>query len=178
MIRRVCLFGGPCVGKSTSAAWIFAQLKMRHHKAELVQEYVKTLAYEKRLPESADQIWLLGKQIRREDVMLRNGVDVIVTDSPVLMSTCYAKRYKSMGWQHLMALSDVFDEHYKPLNIVLDRCGKPYSQDGRYQDEAAAREMDELILEEAHKRGCHMIKYDDLDGILNLVVDQLSQKGP
>lgn len=173
MIRRICLFGGPGVGKSTSAAWLYSQLKMRHYQAEFVQEYVKTLAYEGRVPEGADQIWLLGKQTRREDVLLRNGVDVVVTDSPVLMSTCYAKKYGSMGWQHLMALSDEFDKVYKPLNIFLDRMGKSYDQNGRYQDEEQAKELDGMILAEASKRGCHVMPYNNVEGILALILEQV-----
>jgi len=39
MIRRICLYGGPGVGKTVEAAKIFAGMKIQHQKIELVQEW-------------------------------------------------------------------------------------------------------------------------------------------
>ena len=38
---RINFLGGPSSGKSTTAAWLFAQLKDRQASIELVTEYVK-----------------------------------------------------------------------------------------------------------------------------------------
>jgi len=84
-IRRICLFGGPGCGKSTTAAYVYSQLKRLGCSVELIQEYVKAWAYEKREVTSFDQVYLLAKQIRMEDLALRNGVKFVVTDSPVYM---------------------------------------------------------------------------------------------
>ena len=45
MIRRINIYGGPGVGKSTLAASIFAFMKKRGDNVELVQEFVKQFAY-------------------------------------------------------------------------------------------------------------------------------------
>ena len=45
----------PSSGKSLMAALIFSELKMRHYKAEYVQEYAKTLIWQNRLEELANQ---------------------------------------------------------------------------------------------------------------------------
>lgn len=173
-VRRICLFGGPGCGKSTTAAWLFAQLKLRHVEVELVQEYVKTLAFEGRKPESWDQLWLLSKQMRREDVMLRNGVDVVVTDSPLLLSTCYAMKYNCPGAKHLVAIAEEFDETYPPLNIFIDRGGKAYSKKGRYQTEEEAHEMDKVIKAVLERKPHHVVHYSDHDSFLRITLEHMS----
>lgn len=42
------LFAGPGAGKSTTAARLFSTLKLRGKNAELVQEFAKGAAWEKR----------------------------------------------------------------------------------------------------------------------------------
>lgn len=41
------LFGGPGSGKSTGAAYIFSQLKMKGINCELITEYAKDKTWEK-----------------------------------------------------------------------------------------------------------------------------------
>src|ERR1041385_3278977 len=86
------LYGGPGSGKSTAAAFFYYLMKKDGLSVELVREYVKDWAYEKRGIGTYDQIYFLGKQTRRES-MLYSKVDWIVTDSPVMMNLYYAQRY-------------------------------------------------------------------------------------
>jgi len=118
-IRRVNLFGGPGAGKSTIAALIFAHAKLSGKHIEHVQEYVKSWVYEKRDVSGFDQLYLLAKQIRREDLFLRSGVDSIVTDSPVMLAACYAKQYGLESWETLLRVVLDFEAKYPSLNIFL-----------------------------------------------------------
>jgi tRNA uridine 5-carbamoylmethylation protein Kti12 len=79
------LYGGPGTGKSTSAAYLYYILKAEGHNVELVREYVKDWAWEGRQISTYDQIYFLGKQVRRES-LLYGKVDWIITDSPVMMN--------------------------------------------------------------------------------------------
>ena len=45
----------PSSGKSLMAALVFSELKMMHFRAEYVQEYAKTLIWQDRLEELANQ---------------------------------------------------------------------------------------------------------------------------
>src|SRR5512133_3821784 len=88
----VNLWGGPGTGKSTTAAFLFALLKQKGYNAELVREYVKEWAWEKRQPGPLDQFYFFGKQSRRES-LLYGKVDFIVTDCPVMLSAFYAYKF-------------------------------------------------------------------------------------
>jgi hypothetical protein len=67
--RIINLYGGPGTGKSTSAAFLYYLLKNDNVNAELVREYVKDWAWEKRSINTYDQLYLLGKQIRKESLL-------------------------------------------------------------------------------------------------------------
>ena len=60
---RICLYAGPGAGKSTTAAWLFSQLKMQDYDIELVTEYVKQWTYTKRLPVGFEQMLILANQL-------------------------------------------------------------------------------------------------------------------
>jgi len=174
-IRRICLFGGPGTGKSTCSAYIYSQLKILGYSIEQIQEFVKSWVYENRVPSSFDQVYLLAKQIRMEDLALRNGVDLVVTDSPVSMSTCYAKAYGFAAWKSLIELADEFERQYPSLNLFLDRGDTKYEAHGRYQTKEEAIEMDETIKELLSSGGeqFHIIDCRDLEKILNIVIENI-----
>jgi len=146
MIRRINLLGGPCSGKSTLAAWIFAELKMQGIEIEHVYESVKAWTFIGRPPQSFDQVYLFGKQLHMEDIVLRSNKNVsIVSESPILLSCCYAKNYGLPGWEHLIALSQEFEKKFPSLNFFINRGNCPYITNGRFQDFEASQTMDRII---------------------------------
>lgn len=143
------LYGGPGSGKSTSAAYYYYMLKKGGYNVELVREYVKEWAYEKRPITTYDQIYLMGKQTRKES-HLYGKVDWIVTDSPVLMNLYYAELYCPADFAAgCKAATLAFyrqgkEDDHKHIHIMLER-NKPYKVEGRYQTEAEAIEIDKGI---------------------------------
>jgi len=140
------LYGGPGTGKSTSAAYIYFLLKHASSNAELVREYVKDWVWEGRAIKEYDQIYFLGKQIRRE-VILTNKVSHIVTDSPVLLSLYYARLHSkpefAKGIETLVRsyYADAESRGVKHFHVFLKR-SKPYETAGRYQTLEQAKEID------------------------------------
>jgi deoxyadenosine/deoxycytidine kinase len=140
------LYGGPGAGKSTSAAYFYYLLKTQHVNVELVREYVKDWAWEGRNISTYDQIYFLGKQVRRES-MLYGKVDYIVTDSPVFMNLYYAQRYctptlaEGVRASTLAFYRQAAEDGHKHIHILLNR-NKPYLSEGRYQTEQEAKEID------------------------------------
>ena len=131
------LFGGPGAGKSTGAALIFSYLKMRGVNAELVTEAAKDLTWEEAFNNLKDQIYVFGKQQHRL-YRCADKVDVIITDSPIFLSTIY-NIDESIDHSLYKLVMDVVGK-YDNYNILLQRV-KPYNPVGRTQ---TAEESDKI----------------------------------
>lgn len=133
----VNLYGGPGTGKSTTAAALFSLLKQRGVNAELVTEYAKDVVWEGRDYLLSDQIYLFAKQ-NRKMVRLYGQVEMVVTDSPLLLSYYYSAN------EHILGLIRQEMQRARQLHIMLKRV-KPYIAAGRYQTEEEARNIDDAL---------------------------------
>ncbi len=149
MVRRINLYGGPGIGKSTLAAQLFAELKKRGESVELCPEYVKSWAYEGRKFTHFEQVLGFSNQMFLEATVLRNSSSMIISDSPPFLYACYTKRY--CGTQYAAPLMDLvrpYDREFPALQVLLERGGFMYQHEGRVHTEAQAKEMDDLIRRE------------------------------
>lgn len=137
----VNLFAGPGAGKSTTAALVFGQLKLRGFSVELVTEVAKDLTWEGAYNRRAFAPLLLAEQAWRIARVV-NQVDVVVTDSPLLMQLAYADHYA--GFEALAM--DLHRRFGDDLNYVIERTpSHPYVRCGRTETEEEARLLDERI---------------------------------
>lgn len=153
----VNLFAGPGAGKSTTAAGIFYDLKTRGVSCELVTEFAKDLTWEERHDTFKDQLYIFGKQFHRIFRLL-GKVDVIITDSPILLTPVYdGEKRKSL--EQL-----VVEEHHKmwTYNVFLNR-KKAFNPKGRIHDEVDAGKLDILIRNMLDKHVGHW-SYFTADG--------------
>lgn len=136
----VNLFAGPGAGKTTGARYIFAMLKMARPELdfECADEYAKDKAWEGTI-KKYNQFYLSGKQswkIKR----LNGKLDVIITDSPILLGAMYCKDNPML----IPAIKYEFNK-YNNINLFIER-HKEYNPHGRSQTEAEAKEIDNKIL--------------------------------
>lgn len=136
----VNLFGAPGAGKSTGAAYIFSQLKMRGINAELVTEFAKDKVWEGGKAVFENQAYIFGKQYFRIS-RCADQVDVIVTDSPLLLSILY-NNDEDLGGTFDAVVRRVAKK-YNSKNYYLKRV-KDYNPSGRFQTE---EESDEIAVE-------------------------------
>lgn len=128
MTKIINLFGGPGCGKSTTAAQVFSMLKQNNINCELVTEFAKQLTWSERFNELACQPYVFGKQLKNLS-MLIGKVDVIITDSPVLLSIIYTSdRWPNSFKQSVLDIFNSFDN----TNYFLKR-EKQYNPKGRNQ---------------------------------------------
>ena len=92
MSKVINLFAPSGSGKSTGAAYIFSMLKMNGISCELIQEFAKDKVWENNTEifKPENQVYIFGKQFYRMS-RLKDKVDYIITDSPLLLSNVYNK---------------------------------------------------------------------------------------
>lgn len=138
----VNLFGGPGVGKSSGAAYIFSQLKMANINCELITEAAKDYTWEGNQTALSCQEYVFGEQSYRM-YRCRSKVDVIITDSPLLLSYFY-NRNPVLDEHFETVVKNVFNS-YTNLNYFIVR-DKPYNPIGRNQTEEESKEIDKSII--------------------------------
>lgn len=135
----VNLFGGPGSGKSTTAAFVFAHLKLQGVKAELVGEEAKDLVFNQAIPMLDNQILLLGQQYQRTKRLKEAGAEIAICDSPFALSILYGQKQPYVD--ELTLLVRRLETLYTTVNIFVKRV-KPYVKFGRYQEAEEAAALD------------------------------------
>lgn len=171
------LFGGPSVGKSTTAAGVFSELKQRGVNCEYVHEWIKWSVWEKRQVIFDDQLYIFAKQHHMLHT-LDGQVDVAICDSPLLLSNIYGNMYNNK-----MSDSDTFSRlvierfnRFDNYNVVLGR-KKAYNPMGRVQNEDEAKGIDDKIRRYLNDGGFPYINMDGdakaIPAITELVMEML-----
>lgn len=127
----VNLYGAPGAGKSTGAAYIFSQLKLRGINAELVTEFAKDKVWEESKAVFQNQAYIFGKQYFRIS-RVQDKVDVVITDSPILLSAFYNTN-PVLGEEFDRLITKVSNS-YTSIDALICRT-KPYNGVGRFQTE-------------------------------------------
>lgn len=148
MTTVVNMLGGSGIGKSTTAAGLYYNMKLAGMNVELVREYVKVLAWQGTKVGQFDQVNIFGEQCKLEHT-LYGKVDYIITDSPILLAPIYEVFYHGDAMMEEAAikfLNKAEANGVKHLNILLDR-NKPYDTRGRYQTEDEAVRVDNMTVD-------------------------------
>ncbi len=142
MTKYINLFGGPGVGKSTTAAAIFVEMKRRGMNVELVTEVAKDFVWEGRMKTLDIQPYVTIKQFRNL-YRLKGKVDYVISDSPILLGCIYADKYApTLPASYKQLIVDLHKQELDPsVNIMLKRVFE-YDPNGRYQSEDEAHQLD------------------------------------
>lgn len=153
------------------AAALFADLKKRGFNAELVTEYAKDKVWEHNDTVFSNQVYILGKQSYRVS-RVAGQVDVIITDSPILLSAIYNPDPEIQN--ELEALTVKMFNQYNNLNIVLKRTF-PYQKEGRMHSEEQSSEIYQKIIECLNQNRIGYSVFDNKDDtqqtLMNIIVN-------
>ena len=122
------MFGAPCSGKSTNSAGLAYELKKDGFKVELVTEFAKELCITKSEHLLENQIWVFGNQYHKMKY-LSDDLDFIITDSPIMLSAWYGKKY-NYQFESLYPLIKEVHNSFDNINIFLERAHSwdPYAR--------------------------------------------------
>lgn len=173
--KVICLYGGPGTGKSTTAAGLFALLKQKGVNAELVREYVKDWVWEKRKIKETDQVYILAKQARKEQICFE-GVDMIVTDSPIRLCAIYEKMITEEPYVTPLII-DKFEKEAKKqgveyVHVFLNRV-KEYNPKGGFQNLEEAKDIDKQLRDYLNEEGLDYIDVDANEQAAQKIIDSL-----
>lgn len=140
------LLGGSGLGKSTTSALLFGELKQMGEVTELVREFVKEWAWSGKKVGPFGQSIIYGQQLERES-SLYGKVKYIVTDSPLILCPVYQKHYNGHESIKHCVFKDL--ELAKQMDVVhinfLLKRQKPFDPRGRYEDEKTAKLIDKKV---------------------------------
>lgn len=133
-------FAGPGAGKSTLAAGLFYNLKMKGINVELTTEFAKDLTWEGRKIALGNQPYIFGKQYHKIHRLI-GQVDAIITDSPLMLNLLYAKDMKPSFKEYVVDINGGFDN----IDFFVQRI-KDYNPKGRNQTIEEAIELDNRLM--------------------------------
>ncbi len=166
------LFGEPSVGKSTCAMDITAKLKRKGINAEYISEFAKDKLYENNEEVFKHQEYIFGKQSFKMG-RVRDKVQVIVVDSPLILSIIY-NNGDILGEEFNKTVLNVFNS-YDNRNYLLKR-NHAYENEGRFQNEFEALEIRNRIVNRLYDFG---IKYNIVvsnENTCNAIVDKIVEE--
>lgn len=150
MKKLINVFGAPGSGKSTFALFLTGELKMRGLNAEFAPEYIKYLIAKG--DNNFDQFDVLHNQYRQILAFYQNS-DIVVTDSPLLLSTIYGREYKHKN--ELFSLAERFHSEFNNFNILIT----PPKSKEMYKDSLRLQTYEES-LELYHSSFKHLLDYN------------------
>ena len=172
----VDIFGGPGAGKSTTALQIVAELKKLGYHADYVSEVAKELVYAKDFEHLdgtlKNQSKILSEQKRRLDIMLDN-VDVVVTDSPLLLNTVYLKENAP---EYIESVFSQY-ENYNNYNVVVERdLSVKFEQEGRIHnlEESIKKDGEINTLLDSHDIDYQRFDRNNIAGILDGIISKIN----
>ncbi len=169
----VNLVGGPCSGKSTIAAELFARLKKLSIHCELVSEYIKERIYEENQTINTHQITIFGM----EHYALSNKigkVDVIIHDGSLINSIIY-KNEDNPEFDKL-----IISEYHKfnNLNFFIKRGNIKFETYGRLHNLEQSKELDYRILATHFHYNLKCIEVESkeaVDKIIPIILNKLDK---
>lgn len=162
---KIGMIGGPGAGKSTAAAWLFSALKetmlaaKQPFSVELVREVAKDYAFSRTPISGWDQWSIFVHQLMLEEKLTQAGVDLVVSDSPLLLNAFYGERTGAPLFQAMKELALKRELASPSLFINVGR-HRPYVEKGRWEDEKTASSLDGLISDYVRNAGKSVFYWD------------------
>jgi hypothetical protein len=134
------LFGGPGIGKSTTAAALYAGMSMNGINAELVGEAAKSIVWDNCHALLENQVLVTGRQFQRI-LRLVGKVDVAIADSPLILAYVYGFKLpyilalRNLIWK---LEAELKAQGVETWNVILKRdLTREYQPKGRVQQTLA-----------------------------------------
>ena len=158
------LIGGPCSGKSTISAELFARLKKMGVKCELCTEYIKERIYEENKTIANNQIALFGME--HYALMNKIGkVDVLIHDGSLINNIQY--NYENNEEFNALIITEY--RKFNNLDFFIKRGNIEYETYGRIHNYEQALKIDEEIKRYYDKYNAKYIDVESRDAVDKMI---------
>ena len=167
------LIGGPCSGKSTVAAELFARLKKMGIHCELVPEYIKERIYEENKTMPVNQIAIFGME--HYAICNKIGkVKCIVHDGSYINNEIYNNENNPEFNALIVSEYNKFNN----LDFFIKRGNIEFEDYGRIHNLKQSQELDDIIRQTYKKYNLNFIEVearDAVDKIIPYVLKRLEE---
>jgi len=160
------LIGGPCSGKSTVAAELFARLKKMGVHCELVSEYIKERIYEDNKTITTNQIPIFGM----EHYSLTNKigkVDCIIHDGSLINNTSSLYNPEYNPEFDTLIISEY--KKFNNLDFFIKRGNIEFEDYGRIHNFKQSKELDKRIKDTYDLYKLEYIEVESKDAVDKMI---------
>ncbi len=147
---NIAIAGGPCTGKSTLAAYLFATLKSRGYEYDLVLEECRKLKKEfEGFRNPFDRFYMWRQQEREE--LRSNAEDGFISDKPLFHYYVQVRQFATeprdkLAVRELLRMCFEIEDRYQIIAIAKNPDETPYKTDNsRSSEKKVARGRHGLI---------------------------------
>ena len=138
------------MGKTTLSYYLAYRLKKEGFRAELVGEAAREHIYDSAQgvtspPLLDNQLLLVGQQYERTLRLERHGIEVAVSDSPLIQGLLYCRGH--VYYENLMKTIRDVEPRFDTYNVLIHPRPGSYDQESRRQREDEARALDATVRE-------------------------------
>lgn len=148
---NIALAGGPCTGKSTLAAALFSELKVRGFDYDLVGEAARRIKKEYGNSRSPFERFFMWRQQEKEE-LASSALDGFITDTPLFHYYAQARQYTSeprdkLAVRELLSMCLEIKDKYQLIVIAKSQFEVTFKNDQmRTCDESQAKIRHNLIV--------------------------------
>lgn len=142
--KVINILGAPGTGKSTFAARLFAEMKIKNINVEMCTEFIKDKIWENHTMALSNQLYIFASQYFKL-CCVADKVDVVISDGALITEPIY-NNYEEPMKSHLNLLVHDVEAHFNNYYYLILHSENEYKSFGRLHSEEESKEKEELLI--------------------------------